>query len=602
MSFLKLHYCLIVTLVAVTPLTSIAVAKPQSPQKPPEGGTHVIAPNSLAPNKLNVSARGSQFASHSVTERATDDGAAAINVKVLAQPKNTWDISINQITSAPVRKEDALVASFWVRGTADSGDAGAVTEFVFEKRGDPFTKSIQYLIETPADNSWRHYWVAFKSLESYDAGGATLTFQMGYIKQEIEIAKIELWNFGEASLEDLPHTPLSYVGRATNAQWRKDALDRIEKIRKADLQLTFVDGEGKPLANQSVRVKLDRHAFGFGTAVNSWRVVGGDEDAEKYRTTLKENFNLTTMENGFKWTFWDEKPEYHQQTIDTMNWIKENDIEFRGHVMVWPGQGHLPSRIRALKDQPEQLKKELSARITEMGNLTKDVATQWDVMNEGFDNHDLMDWLGDDAMVQWFKETDAVLPDCDLYYNDYAALARGGHPTGHKEHFEKTIKYLIDNGAPIDGIGIQGHFGSLLTPPHRILKGLDRWGSFKKKIMITEFDVIVPDEQLRADFLRDFFISCFSHQAVEGIVVWGFWAPTHWMPDSAFYDDDWNLTKTGQQWKTLMQQWQTDETLTTDSAGVVKLRGFIGDYKIDIGGKTFDVMLPKNGAQAEIVP
>ena len=187
-----------------------------------------------------------------------------------------------------------------------------------------------------------------------------------------------------------------------------------------------------------------------------------------------------------------------------------------------------------------------------------------------------------------------------MYYNDYAALIHGGHPTGHKTHFEKTINYLIDNGAPIDGIGIQGHFGSLLTPPHRILEELDHWGSFGKKIMITEFDVIVPDEQLRVDFLRDFFISCFSHESVDGIVVWGFWAGSHWKPQAAFYDKDWKLTKMGQQWKELTKQWHTDQTLTTDSNGIVKLRGFIGDYKVVVDGETFSFALPKTGGSEKL--
>jgi len=118
--------------------------------------------------------------------------------------------------------------------------------------------------------------------------------------------------------------------------------------------------------------------------------------------------------------------------------------------------------------------------------------------------------------------------------------------------------------------------------------------------MITEFDVIVPDEQLRADFLRDFYISCFSHEAVDGIVAWGFWSEAHWMPLAAFYNKDWSLTELGKQWKQLTAQWQTDETLTTDSEGLVKLRGFIGGYKVDVGEETFDVLLPKSGADAEI--
>ena len=592
MFFAKLHFFFVVTLVSVT---SVVSADQQQPlEKLPEGGTRAIEAESLAPEKLNVN-NGGTLATHSIRKQATEDGASSIKVDITGQPQNTWDISVNKVATTAVKKGDALVASFWVRGNAKSGQGGGVTEFVFEKAGAPYTKSIQYLVETPVDGSWQHYWVAFKSVEDYEAGGSLLNFQMGYLKQEIEVAKIELWNFGDRSLDGLPHTPLSYIGREEGAQWRKDALDRIEKIRKADLEIKLLDGDGNPLANQSVRVKLDRHAFGFGTSASSWSIMGKDEDSEKYRAILKENFNLCAVENGLKWPFWDEKPEYRQQTVDTMRWLKDNNIKVRGHVMVWPGQGNLPAWVKSLKDNPAALKGVLGSHIREMGYLTRDFAEDWDVINEGFDNHELMDWLGDEAMVEWFKEADAALPDCDLYYNDYAALVRGGHPTAHKEHFDKTIKYLIDNGAPIDGIGIQGHFGSLLTPPHRMLQELDHLAGFEKKIMVTEFDVIVPDEQLRADFLRDFYISCFSHEAVDGIVTWGFWSENHWMPQSSFYNKDWSLTKLGKQWKQVTAQWQTDETLTTDGEGAVKLRGFIGDYKIDVDGKSFDVTLPKSG-------
>ena len=593
-SLVRLPFCLVMSFLLVS---SAALA--DGKQVLPDGGTRVVDAASLAPEKLNVNP-GGKLASHSVNSKSSLESAASIVVNITGQPKNTWDISVNKSTTAAVKKGDALVASFWARGEAGNGEGGGVTEFVFEKGGAPYTKSIQYLVETPADGGWRHYWVAFKSLGDYQAGGAVITFQMGYLKQEVELAKIELWNFGQRELDGLPHTPLSYIGREPDAAWRKEAFDRIEKVRKADLKIQVVDSDGKPLPGQPVHVELDRHAFGFGTAVNSWKVTGKDDDDAKYREVLKENFNLGAIENGLKWPFWDEHPKYRQQTIDTLKWLQTHNIKIRGHVMVWPGQGHLPDWVKSLKDNPKALKRTLAARIREMGFLTQDIAADWDVINEGFDNHELMDWLGDEAMVEWFKEADAVLPDADLYYNDYAALVRGGHPTGHKDHYEKTIKFLIEKGAPIDGIGIQGHFGSLLTPPQRIINELDRWGSFGKKIMITEFDVIVPDEQLRADFLRDFFIACFSHEAVDGINIWGFWAGSHWMPQAALYDKDWSLTKMGHQWKDLTSQWDTDETLTTDSNGVVKLRGFIGDYKVEVDGQTFEVALPQTGVSEKL--
>ena len=107
--------------------------------------------------------------------------------------------------------------------------------------------------------------------------------------------------------------------------------------------------------------------------------------------------------------------EHRQQTIDAMQWLKANNIKVRGHVMVWAGQGHLPAWVKSLKDNPAALKGTLAARIREMSYLTKGVADDWDVMNEGFDNHELMDWLGDEAMVDWFKEADLQhrrMPTC----------------------------------------------------------------------------------------------------------------------------------------------------------------------------------------------
>ena len=303
MSLFRLLVCLVMSFLLVS---STALA--EKTQALPTGGTPVIEAASLAPDKLNVNT-GKNLATKKINSKSSLESSPSIIVNITGQPKNTWDISVNKSTDAAVKKGDALVAGFWVRGKAGSGDSGGVTEFVFEEAGDPYTKSIQYLVETPADGTWKHYWVAFKSLGDYEAGGSVITFQMGYLKQEVELAKIELWNFGQRELSGLPHTPLSYIGREPEAPWRKEALRRIEKVRKADLEIQVVASNGQPLSGQSVHVQLDRHAFGFGTAVNSWKVTGKEADDEKYREVLKENFNMGAIENGLKWPFWDEKPK-----------------------------------------------------------------------------------------------------------------------------------------------------------------------------------------------------------------------------------------------------------------------------------------------------
>ena len=551
----------------------------------PEGGLRLVAEAKTEPDQLNVNLGGGKLGQKKVLDVEHSAFSKSLQVQLTAQPENTWDTSISTQTTEAVKKDDALVIGFWARGKPLEGAGGGVAEVVFELNGAPYTKSVQYLVETPSDGSWRHYWVRFRSLEDYDAGGATITFQTGYLREEFELASLEVWNFGDAKIESLPHTPLTYVGRELDADWRTEADERIERIRKSDLEVTVVGADGNPVADTSVRIRQQAHAFDFGTAASAAIIAGEHEQKSKYCEVLKQYFNLASIENGLKWKSWDLHPGNHTQTLAAMDWLNENNIAVRGHVMVWPGHRYLPEWIKAIEDQPEALTKVIDGHIRELGFATQGKLRDWDVVNEIFDNRDLTNALGDEAVIHWFEETRRVAPGVDLYYNDYAGLVRGGHPTTHKDHFEKTIRYLKDNQAPIDGIGIQGHFGALLTPPVRLLSELDRWNALGLKIQITEFDVTVPDEKLRSDFARDFLIACFSHEAVDGIVTWGFWEGAHWEPKAALFDLDWNPTPIGQHWIELTKKrWWTDETLTTDNDGKLSLRGFKGTYSIESGG------------------
>ena len=52
-----------------------------------------------------------------------------------------------------------------------------------------------------------------------------------------------------------------------------------------------------------------------------------------------------------------------------------------------------------------------------------------------------------------------------LYINDFNIIE--GDDKAHQDDYAATIKYLIDEGAPIDGIGLQSHFPSRVTPHGR---------------------------------------------------------------------------------------------------------------------------------------
>jgi hypothetical protein len=143
-------------------------------------------------------------------------------------------------------------------------------------------------------------------------------------------------------------------------------------------------------------------------------------------------------------------------------------------------------------------------------------------------------------MVDWFKTARAAGQAPRLFINDHGILPGGGGDTPHRAHYESTIQFLIDEQAPLDAIGMQGHFGSQPTAPDEVLAILDRFARFGKPIMVTEYDITVDDEELAGQFTRDLLTALFSHPAVVGFVMWGFWdGSTGW--ERPLYRRDWSL-------------------------------------------------------------
>ena len=154
-------------------------------------------------------------------------------------------------------------------------------------------------------------------------------------------------------------------------------------------------------------------------------------------------------------------------------------------------------------------------------------------------------------------------------------------------------------------LGMQSHFGGTPTPPEKMLSILDRYAAIGLDISITEHDIDTDDEQLQADFTRDFLTTVFSHPAVVAVLTWGFWENSHWKPDAAYYRSDWSLRPAGQVWRDLVtKKWWTNEAAETGADGHVRTRGFLGDYEISVScrgvTKQVKAVIPRTGAQVDI--
>lgn len=434
--------------------------------------------------------------------------------------------------------------------------------------------------------NWQTYYIPFKAVHSEDLDNTTFTLQFGYMPQVFEIKDIELYVFPETiDFSKLPFTKITYAGMEENAQWRIDAEKRIEEVRKGNFSLFFYK-EGKPLSNTQVEIKQIKHHFRFGAAVSTDQINSN----ENYFTTVKKLFNIVVFENDLKSKRWTNK-ESRPATIQAIDKLNANDIKVKGHVLLWPGFNYLPDVYKQNKTNPIKIEKLISEHYNSILTETKGKISHWDVLNEAYTNKDIPETLGsNDVLFDAFLKAKELDPKAKRYINEYGIISGGGINTTKQDWYYNFIQEIDKNtkGA-IDGLGMQSHIGTDVTPPKKVIEILNRFAALNKEIAISEFTLdIMDDEDLRAKYTRDFMIATFSNPAVKEFLFWGFYKPMH--PKAPLVDENYQLTKMGQAYYDLVfNKWMTKSARTTNEMGLFFDKGFYGTYEFTLKheGKTF---------------
>lgn len=537
------------------------------------------------------------------------DFADAARVETVRTAPFPYNVRLQAATMGRVRKGDTLSAEFTARRIKSRQETGeALVAVIFERSEKPHEKTLER--DLSVGPQWTRIRIPFRADRDADSGEMQLSLRVGYPPQTIEIGGVQLWNHGpDVDPKELPKTDFRYDGHEPDAPWRQEAAQRIEKIRKADLTVKVSDASGTPADGAKVSVRMKRHAFGFGTAIRADWIVGDSPDHERYRETLKKYFNKAVFEDDIKWHNWiDASPEGKQRRKNVMaalDWMDANRITPRGHVMVWPSWPRVPESVKHLRDDPPKLRQAILDHIADQTAVLGRRIAEWDVINESYAHNDIMNVLGREAMVEWFQAAHRGAPDIKLFYNDYV-MFDGEGPGSPSGYYYDTIKFFQDKGAPIGGLGEQGHFGGSPPPPPRIVEVLDHFGKLGLPIQITEFDIDTSDVETQTAYTRDFLTAVFSHPAVDSVICWGFWEGRHWKPRAAFWAKDWSLRPNGEVWVDLTtRQWWTDADLTTGADGAAAVRGFLGDYEVTVttpDGKTVtkEFTLPAGGTTVSV--
>jgi endo-1,4-beta-xylanase len=235
--------------------------------------------------------------------------------------------------------------------------------------------------------------------------------------------------------------------------------------------------------------------FPVGVAVNMASFHGPDS------ALIVKEFNSVTPENDMKMgPIHPSENVYNWKNADAIvDFAVSHHIKIRGHNLCWHNQ-EAAWMFKGPNGEPvtkKLLLQRLKDHIFTVAGRYKGKIYAWDVVNEAVDDSDdttqvyrKSNWYkicnGPDFIDSAFKYAHEADPNAKLYYNDY----NSEHPV-KREKIYKLLKKLIEDHAPIDGVGMQAHWKLNDPSPEELRKALDEVTSLGLKVQFTEMDITI---------------------------------------------------------------------------------------------------------------
>ena len=294
-------------------------------------------------------------------------------------------------------------------------------------------------------------------------------------------------------------------------------MKHLFKFSLCALALTMGANTGFAQSGETGLKDAYKDYFSIGVAVNMRNISNPEQIA-----IIKKDFNSITAEN-------DMKPQPTEPAYGQFNWenadkianfCRSNGIKLRGHCLMWHAQigewmykdekGDLVSK--------EKLFQNMKHHITAIVERYKDVIYAWDVVNEAisdggwqggrrgmgehpspYRNSPLYQIAGDEFIKKAFIYAREADPNVLLFYNDYNAA-----DPGKRDRIYNMVKSMKEEGVPIDGIGMQGHYNVYGPSMEDVDAALTKYSTIVKHIHITELDIRANHEMGgQLNFSRD---------------------------------------------------------------------------------------------------
>jgi len=223
-----------------------------------------------------------------------------------------------------------------------------------------------------------------------------------------------------------------------------------------------------------------------------------------------------------------------------------NNLAIYGHVLVWDyGYPVWVTESTRTRDEWIQL---LCKHIKTVVSHYRGQIYAWDVVNEAFNNDGSLRnilWMrviGPEYIAmafQWAREAD---PNVYLILNDHFAEGMNSK----SESIYALVKGLLQDGVPLDGVGMQMHLWLWGPPtPDELFMNMSRLTDLDLDIHITEMDLrmnLSSDSEMvkmnaQADTYRKVFGTCLAVPRCKVFVTWGLTDKYSWIPDYTGYPD-----------------------------------------------------------------
>jgi endo-1,4-beta-xylanase len=254
-----------------------------------------------------------------------------------------------------------------------------------------------------------------------------------------------------------------------------------------------------------------------------------------YSAAAKE-FNYVTCENEMKWDQIEpSRNGFSWNAADQIvNFATSNGMKVKGHTLVWYNQ--LPSWVSSL-NTAAAVRDAMVSHINGVMGHYKGKVTTWDVVNEAvsiegtsYRDCPFYRYLGEGYIDEAFQAARAADATAKLYYNDYNAEGM----TPKADFVYKLVKGLVDRGVPIDGVGMQMHYGKPNDKftIEELKANIQRYVDLGLDVLFSEMDVhrcegMTEDQQVTLH--HDLIAACVAEPRCIAVTFWGLTDKYSWL-------------------------------------------------------------------------